>query len=87
MAAAINFEHSTSTSYYDSSNPYGENLAYAGTTGTVPGESEAYNTSTVAWLVKTKEANNKLEIIDIILSGFISFYFRRFYGKHHISNL
>ena len=33
MAAAMEMEHSTSSSYWDSSNPYGENLAYAGASG------------------------------------------------------
>ena len=34
---------------------YGENLAYAGTTGTVPGRQEAYLTSTQAWYDEIKD--------------------------------
>ena len=41
MAAALSMEHSTGD--------YGENLAYAGTTGTVADITAAYNSSTQAW--------------------------------------
>lgn len=38
-----------------SSGKYGENLAYAGTTGTVPGQKEAYTASTQAWYDEIKD--------------------------------
>ena len=49
MASNKAMTHSTSSQYYDSSNPYGENLAYAGTTGTVAEEAAAYESSIQAW--------------------------------------
>jgi len=49
IASDKQMSHSTSSQYYDSSNPYGENLAYAGTTGTVRAEVAAYEYSTQAW--------------------------------------
>ena len=48
MANAKTMQHSTGGSY-------GENLAYAGTTGTVPGQEEAYTKSTQAWYDEIKD--------------------------------
>ncbi|KAL5272140.1 hypothetical protein ACHWQZ_G000380 [Mnemiopsis leidyi] len=47
MANVKTMKHSTGS--------YGENLAYAGTTGTVPGEKAAYITSTQLWYDEIKD--------------------------------